>query len=398
MALQPEGWVKNDDPIHGSEAKNMIMLFYIYTAIENVAANIVFQEHTCEKLCLKGRVRVSVEGLNVVLSGTKMNLQCYEDILLAHLNGAVTSTDLDVKYCPLRRDIPRPKQMFDYLSIKETKDLVSLEDQLGGEKTNAFEPAPHLSPEEWHEALENAKADDSIIIDARNVYESKIGFFTSSFQKGDGAPTLLTNTRRYSQLPPILKEAERHLAGKNIYMYCTGGVRCEKVSQYVQKLANSDDWIGEKPRVFQLKGGIQRYLETYGHFDSGDVSNESSDHAMQKSNASHSCLFQGKNFVFDQRRFDPQAGVGTVGSCVICSTSHSDYDNGHSPSENREARCCRCRILVLICNSCRKKVVCAGEELLQGKPLVFCGVSGTKCINEGNNFNFELKRHIETIP
>mmetsp|Transcript_25042 Transcript_25042/g.38726 ORF Transcript_25042/g.38726 Transcript_25042/m.38726 type:complete len:399 (-) Transcript_25042:4250-5446(-) len=396
--------VQSDECIENNESEGeheyMIMLFYIYTVIEGVADNITFQKNLCEELFLKGRIRVSIEGLNVVLSGTKSNLQCYENRLLAHLNGTVTSQDLDVKYCPLRSDIPASKQLFDYLSIKETKDLVSLEDQLGDEETNAFKPAPHLSPKEWHEALQSATTEDSIIIDARNVYESKIGYFTTPFQDGCGAPTLLTNTRRYSQLPPILKESIHHLAGKNIYMYCTGGVRCEKVSQYVQKLANSDDWIGEKPKVFQLKGGIQRYLETYGHVEADNVGDESSDQIMHKSdcNFSQSCLFQGKNFVFDQRRFDPQLGVGTVGACNMCSAPHSDYDNGHSPSENREARCYRCRILVLICSSCREKVVCAGEELSQGKIRVFCGPSGTQCINEGNDFHFELKRHVRIIP
>ena len=61
---------------------------------------------------------------------------------------------------------------------------------------------------------------------------------------------------------------------------------------------------------------------------------------------------------------------------------HDDYDNGHAPCEGKEARCCRCRVLVLVCDSCRAHVRCWGEPT--DKDELYCGKSGKTCVDEGN--------------
>lgn len=121
------------------------------------------------------------------------------------------------------------------------------------------------------------------------------------------------------------------------------------------------------------------------------------------------CLYRGKNFVFDPRRTDPMIGngitndhavassgerVSIVGRCIICFNPHDDYDNGHAPCQNKEARCCRCRVLVLVCDGCRRRVRCWGEPKTdngekdeQGgscKMELFCGHGGRECTDEGN--------------
>ena len=151
-----------------------------------------------------------------------------------------------------------------------------------------------------------------------------------------------------------------------------GGVRCERVSMLMQAM------YPEK-KVFQLRGGIQSYLErqTQKGYDApgSHVTN----------------LFRGKNFVFDPRRVDPIHGsVPVVGKCSICETPHDDYDNGHAPVEEKEARCHKCRVLVLVCNICRPGYVCWGEDLVQDSPFLFCGV--TRCIHEGANPKPQLIR------
>ena len=138
----------------------------------------------------------------------------------------------------------------------------------------------------------------------------------------------------------------------------------------------------EKPKgIYQLQGGIQKYLESYGNEEHG-LSNrgdnsdaktgtsESDDVGKNTANDNKACLYRGKNFVFDPRRTDPIIGngitnnydtldssqekcVSVVGQCNICSCPHDYYDNGHSPSEEKESRCCHCRMLVLVCNGCR---------------------------------------------
>jgi predicted sulfurtransferase len=125
-------------------------------------------------------------------------------------------------------------------------------------------------------------------------------------------------------------------------------------------------------KVFQLRGGIQTYLET-------QTRKHDDPSASMSTN-----LFRGKNFVFDPRRIDPVHGaVPVIGKCMICSELHDDYDNGHAPSEQKEARCVTCRMLVLICNSCRADYACWGDEgTFPDRPLLYCGVD--QCIHEGS--------------
>ena len=116
--------------------------------------------------------------------------------------------------------------------------------------------------------------------------------------------------------------------------------------------------------------------------------------------------------VFDPRRTDPIHFGETVGRCLICKSPHDDYDNGHAPSENKEARCNNCRMLILICNDCRPKYRCHGEKDHRGgggdddddfddktqqqessndsfRPLLYCNVD--TCIHEGSKLDPELR-------
>ena len=196
-----------------------------------------------------------------------------------------------------------------------------------------------------------------------------------------------------------------------------GGVRCERAGSYLRALSesNSGAWQGkEQPKgIYQLQGGIQKYLESYGREEQellakqDDDANEEEEDTTDNQSAEKKCLYRGKNFVFDPRRTDPIIGNGItrseaaagsssdtkciVGKCIICSCPHDDYDNGHAPCEEKEARCCRCRVLVLVCDDCRKKVHSWGEgskscgddgEIV--KTDLFCGKGGRECIDEGN--------------
>jgi FtsJ-like methyltransferase len=113
--------------------------------------------------------------------------------------------------------------------------------------------------------------------------------------------------------------------------------------------------------------------------------------------------------VFDPRRTDPVHFGEVVGKCLVCGTQHDDYDNGHSPNDNCEARCNKCRMLVLICNECRPNWRCHGEKADGGdegdtRPLLYCNIH--YCIHEGaapeptlvfGKGNKEPSNHFETF-
>ena len=460
----------------------MIALYYCYPPAglpkDKLEQHKLFHQETCTNLTLGGRIRVSEEGINGVLSGTEDALREYEASLRKELlqlvvvldddlietttgcndnnNNDPTAEWLDIKYCHLRNDIPMEKQLFDSLQVKITREVVSLieptpqnqgknkgkrcrqrrkqkrkekqmqeklaEASVGEDESSkdtdkvaaANEaltiedwknntPAQHLSPEEWNEKLlelaqqeEEGSKREAVLLDTRNIYETRVGHF--------GVPNLETmfpNTRKFSSLPLALntEEAVEALAGKDVFMYCTGGVRCERAGTYLRALSdsNSGAWQGkEKPKaIYQLKGGIQKYLETYG--EQIESKSDDEDNAKQ-------CLYRGKNFVFDQRRTDPVIGKGiasntahdsservsSVGQCIMCRKTHDDYDNGFSPCDEKEARCCRCRVLVLVCNECRPKVRSCGEPEADNATDLLCG--GTSCVDEGN-----VAGNVETV-
>jgi len=475
----------------------MIALYYCYTPYRlEVIKHINFHQKLCTEYFLNGRVRVSDEGINGVLSGSEKMLKKYEDDVRQHLRKGIDMLDssaldtskneennsqkigngeslisvekqqsnmnqtfcieydnfaFDVKYCHLRSDIPQNEQIFSSLSVKKTREVVSLHEpnsQIYNLKDNEnpnsinrnkknkwrrrkrrrnkqqqqqqennwkhnhnnndndqnyikFDTATHLTPQEWHYHLTNVSS-DKILIDARNIYESNVGHF-----KVPGIPTLLTNTRKYSSLPQILNlpEVRNELKGKEVYMYCTGGVRCERASQYLASLTvkedlwkskdgSENDTISETDanpplKIYQLEGGIQKYLEYYGEMETtmNKTRLQDLESSSVNSTSKSSCLYKGKNFVFDPRRTDPKIGPDSPGKCLLCSAAHNDYDNGHSPSEGKEARCRRCRILILVCNSCRTRVNCWGDVDDDNKIDIFCGKDGLSCVNQGNNLD-----------
>eukprot|EP00980_Cylindrotheca_fusiformis_P003335 scaffold746_cov123-Cylindrotheca_fusiformis.AAC.23 len=358
-----------------------VALYYYYVELSDVPNHVDFQRTLCEGMSLNGRIRVSSEGINVVLSGLHSNLQVYEHKVTEELQrlscDPTHNPELDIKYCLLREDLPKTKTVIslfdqDLSTISNTHnnrrskqsnrrrrrkeqrqakneegspgvDVIALQEEM-----MKLRPSQHLSAEEWNKKLEAAK-DEALLLDVRNVYESRVGHFSTS-----NVPTLLTNTRKYSDLPALLANNPNMKGKEEVFMYCTGGVRCERVSMMVQTMY-------PKTKVYQLKGGIQTYLR--------ETENE------------EKCLFKGKNFVFDPRRTDPIHFGPTVGTCIVCNSPHDDYDNGNAPSESKEARCNTCRMLVLICDDCRVKFICWGEEGEPGVPLLHCAVD--KCIHEG---------------
>jgi predicted sulfurtransferase len=422
-----------------------ILLYYCYVPIPDVNELVEFheqlnkQQQHQEQPPLGGRVRVSSEGLNGVLSGLLVDLQSYETQLrekLVEMNSNTTgsssssssSFELDMKYCELRRDLAVVPQLFTELLVQKTSQVVSLVEMesyhkraSSARKNNHARKTPssvnieseyrtlqeiyhkslldtastaqHLSPAEWNETFEKVTHETTnkvVLLDCRNSYESAVGYFCSP-----NASTILTNTRKFSELPMVLlhqvqnqdndddNDSNNNAAdaaatvlseADHIFMYCTGGVRCERASGFLKTLLQEKKKQSSSslPQLYQLHGGIQRYLEHDDHH-----------------------LYRGKNFVFDPRRTDPNHG-GTdsiVGRCLVCDTPHDDYDNGHAPAENFEARCCKCRILILVCNTCRQHVTCWGEESPSSsssttndydakeeiKPKLYCG--GRECLH-----------------
>jgi UPF0176 protein len=209
-----------------------ILLYYKYVNIDDVDALYEAQKEICEHLGLTGRIIVSKEGINGTVEGISSNAYAYVE----YMRSLDEFKDIHFKYSQGTGDA------FPKLSIKIRSELVSA--HLGDDDINPTQvTGKHLDPEELHKWFEQDK--EFYIVDMRNDYEFKVGYFENS---------LLPSLTNFRDLPKILPELE-HLKNKTVLTVCTGGVRCEKASGFLVSKGFKD--------VYQLNGGIVSYMEKY---------------------------------------------------------------------------------------------------------------------------------------
>lgn len=248
------------------------------------------QRKLCENLNLTGRIIIAKEGINGTVEGTKENTEKYI--------GAM-SADPSFKDIHWKRS-PSTGKSFPGLSIKVRSEIVSA--HLAEEDIDPNElTGRYLSPEELHQLLN--KNEELYIIDMRNDYEHKVGYFKNS---------ILPPLTNFRDLPKVMSELE-HLKDKRVVTVCTGGVRCEKASGYLIKKGFKD--------VSQLSGGIVSYMEKFPN--------------------QH---FKGKLYVFDGRVVmgidsdKPEHEI--IGRCDKCQEPSENYINCLKPECHRHFICC----------------------------------------------------------
>ncbi len=144
----------------------------------------------------------------------------------------------------------------------------------------------HLDSDEWDKLITDKQ---TILIDTRNNYESKIGTFKGS---------ILVNSSNFTEFPKWVKKNEKKIKNKKVAMFCTGGVRCEKASSYLKKNGFKN--------VFQLEGGIISYFQ-------------------QTKNKSKNWI--GECFVFDERvSITENLSKGNYDQCFACRTPINEKD------------------------------------------------------------------------
>ena len=148
------------------------------------------------------------------------------------------------------------EQPFRRLKVRLKREIVTLGHPVD---PNAV-VGTYVAPEDWNAVVNDP---DTVLIDTRNDYEVSIGTFEGAVDP---------RTSSFGQFPEWWGENRDALEGKRIAMFCTGGIRCEKSTNYLISQGIED--------VYHLKGGILQYLE--------DVPEEES-------------LWQGDCFVFDER-------------------------------------------------------------------------------------------------
>lgn len=195
---------------------------------------------------IKGTIIIAEEGFNATVCGEPANVATFiptlEELFQTTLNFKASFHG----ECPFRK-----------IDVKIKPEIVTLKKPVDISKG----AGTHVSPAEWNEIISDPSV---VVVDARNDYEFKNGTFRRAINP---------HTEKFSELPDFVAQTLDPKVHEKVAMFCTGGIRCEKFAPYIKQLGFKE--------VFQLDGGILRYLEEVPADDS---------------------LFEGECFVFDDRR------------------------------------------------------------------------------------------------
>ncbi len=287
-----------------AKQKRLTLSFYKYAKIGNPQ---LFRNHlfiAFDKLGVLGRIYVAHEGINAQLSVAEENFLAFKDFIdqIYFLQGVLLNVAIE-----------QDTKSFLKLKVKVRPKIVA--DGLNDATFDVTKRGKHVNAKEFNALLDNP---DTICIDMRNHYESEVGHFK-------GAVTPDVDTFRES-LPIIEEDLQTHKEDKNLLMYCTGGIRCEKASAYFKHKGFKN--------VFQLKGGIIEYTR---EVDSEHLENK----------------FVGKNFVFDNRMGE-RISAEIIAHCHQCGKPCDTHVNCANEA---------CHLLFIQCDECAQQMDgCCSEE------------------------------------
>ncbi len=272
----------------------MTCSFYRYVNIDNPNALRDELYNEWIELNVLGRVYIAEEGINAQISIPAPKFDTFIELL----NKRVYLADMPIKHAV------EEGQSFIKLAIRVKKEIVAY--NVPENEYNMSQVGTHLNASEFNKALESP---DTVVVDMRNYYESEVGHFHNA---------ILPDVERSQELLPEVKNLLQNNEDKEVLLYCTGGIRCEKASSYLLHHGFKD--------VKQLKGGIIQYAQ--------DVKTENID-----------SKFIGSNFVFDQR-LEERITDDIISKCHQCGNS----SDTHTDCLNQA-----CHILFIQCEKCREK-------------------------------------------
>lgn len=205
-----------------------IAALYHFTRFEDPAALKPALLALCEARDVKGTLLLAREGINGTIAGPAAGI----DAVLAHISALPGCSALEWKEA--QSDHPP----FARMKVRLKQEIVTM----GQPDVDPQARTGHyVEPQEWNELI---GSEDVVVIDTRNDYEVAIGTF-------EGA--LDPKTESFRDFPAWWEDNKDRFHNKRVAMFCTGGIRCEKSTNYLLGQGVED--------VYHLKGGILRYLE-----------------------------------------------------------------------------------------------------------------------------------------
>lgn len=277
--------------------------FYQYFPIPDPKAFRDFLYKNLDPLKVFGRIYVAHEGMNAQASVPDSNFEAFKEFLYSidGLHGLRINVAVD-----------DDGKSFWVLKVKVREKIVA--DGIDDPAFDMSRKGRYVNAEQFNQLTDDP---NTIVVDMRNHYEYEVGHFERAIE-------VPSDTFR-DQLPmavELLKGAEE----KNIIMYCTGGIRCEKASAYMLHRGFKN--------VFHLEGGIINY-------------------ANQVKDQQLPVKFHGKNFVFDNR-LGERITDEVIARCHQCGQPADTHVNCANEG---------CHLLFIQCEDCKKKYDgCCSQE------------------------------------
>ena len=245
--------------------------FYKFKKLKNLKKNKSILQLYMAKHQVKGAIILAKEGINGTISGKKKNLiKVKKKICIIFQIKSFDNENSSVsKFQPFHKPKVKIKKEVIPIGLKLNKKI---------KQKNQY-----VEPGKWNKIV---KAKETFLIDVRKPFEHKVGTFKNAVNP---------NVRHFRDFPNYLNKIKKN---HPVAMFCTGGIRCEKASVFLQNK-------GFK-KIYQLKGGILNYLEK--------IKKEKS-------------LWKGECFVFDNRiSVKHKLKQGTYSMCGGCRTPVSTLE------------------------------------------------------------------------
>lgn len=283
------------EKIRSSSEKRVTISFYRYHHIDQPETFRNELYLNLEKIGVLGRIYVATEGINAQISVPAEKLDTFRQ----HLYSIPFLTNVRLNIA-----VQDDGKSFFKLKILVRKKIVA--DGLNDTTFDVTDTGRHVNAADFNQLAQDP---NTILIDMRNHYESEVGHF-----KGAICPDVDT----FREELQIAEDLMREHRDKNLLMYCTGGIRCEKASAWMKHLGFRN--------VFQLDGGIIKY-------------------AQEVKQLGLENRFIGKNFVFDER-LGERITDDIIASCHQCGAACDDHTNCRNDG---------CHLLFIQCAKCAEK-------------------------------------------
>ncbi len=243
-----------------------------------------------------GRIYIAGEGINAQISVPESNLEQFKETLY-NLSPELDGLRLNIA-------IDDDGKSFWVLKCKVRPKIVA--DGIDDPNFNPSNIGTYLKADEVNEMMERG---DTVFVDMRNHYEYEVGHFENALE---------VPSDTFREQLPMAVDMLKDQKDKNIVMYCTGGIRCEKASAFLRYKGFEN--------VYHVEGGVIEY-------------------ARKAKQQNLPFKFIGKNFVFDDR-LGERITDDIIARCHQCGKPCDTHTNCNNDG---------CHLLFIQCNECKAK-------------------------------------------